>query len=264
MSDPGVVAERQGSRRVTVRWLLHAGFVVDFPTGERVALDPYLSDIVGRRWGAKRTAPAPISAEELKADYVIFSHWHEDHFDEDSLPGFASHLATKFIGPASCVRRMIGRGMDPNRVLGISVGETLSLGNVGITAVLARHDLEGLETPDAIGTLLQSGSTSIYHSGDTEYDARIHRQLSPTAPTASLICINGTGGNMDAHEAALLAVQIGSPYVLPMHFGLWSDNDYGDGATLDPQIFAATYASLGGSGSVIIPEVTTPLILGVS
>lgn len=261
MSNPSEATASLASNTVTVQWLLQAGFVIDCPNGVRIALDPYLSNIVGRRWGVNRTTPAPVSPRELRADYVVFSHWHEDHFDEDSLSGFSSDPKTRFIGPSSCVRRMIGRGMDPSRVLQIAVGETLRLGDISIEAVAARHDVEGLETPDAIGSFIQAGGVSLYHSGDTEYDARIHRQLSARVPTASLICINGTGGNMDVYEAAMLAVHIGSPVVVPMHFGLWSDADYGEGATLDPQEFENTYQALGGSGSVAIPQIGAPIVL---
>jgi L-ascorbate 6-phosphate lactonase len=252
----------QESASVTVNWLLQAGFLFDFPTGERIAIDPYLSDMVGRRWGAYRSAPPPISADELRADFIIFTHWHEDHFDEDSLAGFATHRSTQFVGPISCVKRMLGRGMDPQRVHELSPDMTMPLGNVRAFSTPARHDLAGLEAPDAIGVLLQSNSASIYHSGDTEYDARIHRHLSADPPTASLICINGTGGNMNVREAALLAVQVGSSTVVPMHFGLWSDQDYGSGATLDPSVFGSTYESLGGVGRVVIPQVGIPISIG--
>ena len=70
-------------------------------------------------------------------------------------------------------------------------------------AVHARH-LFGLEpTPDAVGFVLAVDGVSLYHSGDTEYDSEI---ISDTkGVTASFISINGTTGNMNAHEAAMMA-----------------------------------------------------------
>ncbi len=246
---------------VRIQWLWQAGFILEDAHGFRVALDPYLSDIVQRRWGPARIVPAPVRADELRADVIVFSHWHEDHFDADSVPGFASHSETVFVGPPSCARRLTGQGIAPDRVVSLRVGEARQIGPVAVTAIPAWHDVEGLETPDAIGTLIDFSGVTVYHSGDTEYDHRVRRLLSGMPPTASLICISGTGGCMDAREAALLAAQIGSPVVIPMHYGLWSDEDYGPGATLDPAIFEDTYRRLGGSGTVVVPSVGSPIVV---
>jgi L-ascorbate metabolism protein UlaG (beta-lactamase superfamily) len=40
-----------------------------------------------------------------------------------------------------------------------------------------------------------------------------------------MACINGGGGNLNAHEAALLAWQLKARLVVPMHYGMWSDDD---------------------------------------
>jgi L-ascorbate metabolism protein UlaG (beta-lactamase superfamily) len=65
-----------------------------------------------------------------------------------------------------------------------------------------------------------------------------------------LVPINGVGGNMNAHEAALLAWQIAPRIAIPMHYGMWEDADYGPGATLDPESFRQTLAKLGGTSEV--------------
>ena len=82
----------------------------------------------------------------------------------------------------------------------------------------------------------------IYHSGDTEYDKEIIVDTMPTS--ASLIAINGTAGNMNVHEAALLAWQQKTCLAVPFHYGLWSDEGYGPGATLDPGMFVETFHRL--------------------
>ena len=91
----------------------------------------------------------------------------------------------------------------------------------------------GLEpTPDAVGYVLSCGDVSVYHSGDTEYDSEIIADTRGVG--TSLVCINGTTGNMNVHEAALLAWLQGARLAVPFHYGLWRDADYGEGATLDP------------------------------
>ena len=67
---------------------------------------------------------------------------------------------------------------------------------------------------------------------------------------------------MNAHEAALLAWQLGSRVVVPMHHLIWAGNPGGAEATLDPQMFAETYRRLGGKGTVVMPEVGKEVALG--
>ena len=55
---------------------------------------------------------------------------------------------------------------------------------------------------------------------------------------------------MNAHEAALLAWQLGVKTVIPMHHRLWQDFTGGEQATLDPQLLVDTYQRLGGTGDV--------------
>jgi L-ascorbate metabolism protein UlaG (beta-lactamase superfamily) len=72
---------------------------------------------------------------------------------------------------------------------------------------------------------------------------------------AAMIVINGAGGNMNAHEAALLAWHLRANTVIPMHHRLWKDFTGGEQATLDPQLMVDTYQHLGGNGSVHLLEV---------
>ena len=74
--------------------------------------------------------------------------------------------------------------------------------------------------------------------------------------------MNGTAGNMNAHEAALLAWQQRAHLAIPFHYGLWRDEDYGEGATLDPATFAGTYRRLHPEGAVLILEPAAPVVIG--
>ena len=46
----------------------------------------------------------------------------------------------------------------------------------------------------------------------------------------------------------MLAWLQGSRLAVPFHYGLWRDEDYGEGATLDPQLFVGTYERLNPAG----------------
>ena len=109
-----------------------------------------------------------------------------------------------------------------------------------------------------VGVVVEAGGFRLYHTGDTEYDARIlsARALGPF--DMGLFVTNGTGGNMSSREAALLAHQLGVARAVPMHYGMWADADYGADATLDPSVFVETCARLGGPPTAVL-EVGVPV-----
>jgi L-ascorbate metabolism protein UlaG (beta-lactamase superfamily) len=102
--------------------------------------------------------------------------------------------------------------------------------------------------PDAIGLLITIDGLRIWHSGDTEYDEHL-RRLAGQELDVAFICINGGGGNMNAHEAALTAWQLKPRVAVRMHYGMWTEEDYryhgaAPDATPDPSLFSATLAKL--------------------
>jgi L-ascorbate 6-phosphate lactonase len=248
---------RPGS--VMAWWLSGAGFIFKTFAGTQIYVDPYFSNCVARIFGVERAAPPPVPVEEAAPDLVIATHWHEDHLDPEGLPQLAQRSATYFLCPPSCRSRLLGWGVSRERVTAISAGETLTFRDVQIRAVAARHHagIPGWETPDAIGLLIEVEGVRIYHTGDTEYDLRLRAlAYDRECPIdAMMTVINGAGGNMNAHEAALLAWQIRPRIVIPMHHVLWKDFSGGDQATLDPVLFAETYQRLGGSAQVKLLDV---------
>ncbi|MBX3012556.1 MAG: MBL fold metallo-hydrolase [Caldilineaceae bacterium] len=241
-------------------WLGGTGFVFKTPAGTQIYVDPYLTNCVAGIFGIERDFPPPIRPAEARPDLVIATHWHEDHLDPEGIPQIAAHSQAEFLAPPSCVSRMAGWGIARPRMTALTAGQSHTFPEVQITAVPARHlaGVPGWETDDAIGLLLDFGGLRIYHSGDTEYDLRLRALAYTQQPPIdiALVVINGAGGNMNAHEAALLAWQLKVKQVIPMHHRLWKDFTGGEQATLDPQLLVDTYQRLGGVGQV------TPLAVG--
>jgi L-ascorbate 6-phosphate lactonase len=235
-------------------WLSGTGFVFKTPAGTQVYVDPYFSNCVAQIFGVERAAPPPIPVEAAQPDLVVATHWHEDHLDPEGLPLLARRSPTPFLCPPSCRSRLLGWMVPPERVTAISQGQTHTFRDVQITALPARHvtTIAGWEVPDAIGLLIEVDGVRVYHTGDTEYDLRLralgYDQDRPI--DAMLVVINGVGGNMNAHEAALLAWHIRPKILIPMHHILWKDFSGGEQQTLDPQLLVDTYLRLGGTAEV--------------
>jgi L-ascorbate 6-phosphate lactonase len=243
-------------------WLGGTGFVFKTTAGTQIYVDPYLSNCALGIFGLERGFPPPLPAEAVRPDLVIATHWHEDHLDPASI--IAQYSQAQFLAPPSCISRMAGWGIARPRMTAFTVGQSHTFRDVQITAIAARHvaGLPGWETDDAIGLLFDFGSLRVYHSGDTEYDLRLRALAYTQQPIhAALLVINGAGGNMNAHEAALLAWQLKVQTVIPMHHRLWKDFTGGEQATLDPQLMVDTYRRLGGAGDVKLLEVGAGITL---
>jgi L-ascorbate 6-phosphate lactonase len=240
-------------------WLYQSGVACKTPGGTIVLVDPYLSESVTRSYGLPRGVPAPLDATQAQADALLATHSHEDHLDPDSIGPFLSHLEMRFIGPPMAVDKVVASGIDAARTTTVARGDVTTIGDLSVRAVHARH-LFGLEpTPDAVGYVLECGDVRIYHSGDTEYDSEIIGDT--RGVSASLISINGTTGNMNAHEAAMLAWLQRAGVAIPFHYGLWRDADYGEGATLDPELFVGTYHRLDPAGRTHILEPSAAVVI---
>jgi L-ascorbate metabolism protein UlaG (beta-lactamase superfamily) len=248
-------------RRATISWLGQAGFIIAIGN-RRIAIDPYLSDYCAEIHGLQRNFDAPVSAKELTVSTVLISHWHEDHFDLPTIETAMSR-GCQVIAPASCLARLAGKGLDVSNCVAALPGKSIVLGDVTITPVPADHRVAGFLTEDAVGYLISTPEGAIYHSGDTAYTRTIVESM-PSSIDVALVCMNGSGGNMNTIESAALSVQLHAKVVVPMHFGLWADEAYGEGATLDPHEYERYYRGLGGSAEVNIPSISKPLAVELS
>lgn len=240
-------------------WLYQAGLIVKSPGGTVLAVDPYLSDAVQRSYNLGRKVSAPLDPAQVELDALLATHSHEDHLDPDSILTLLRRAESRFIGPPMAVDKVLAAGIPEVRTTPVRRGDEVRVGDLTVRAVHARH-LFGLEpTPDAVGYVVSCGNVSLYHSGDTEYDSEII--VDTKGVVASFISINGTTGNMNAHEAAMLAWQQGASLAVPFHYGLWRDADYGTGATLDPETFVSTYRRLSPDGSTLILKPACAVVL---
>lgn len=240
---------------VAIVWLGQAGYLLKTANGTIVMIDPYLTDWAETQWGLARQIPPAVDPAVIQPDLLLVSHWHEDHLDVPLVKQWSAAGATgTFVGPLTCTVRAPIWGWPADRVVEIDTGQQRTVADIAITATFARHETPSAPAPEAIGFLLEVDGLKIWDVSDTEYDARL-RPLANEGVDVMIVPINGVGGNLSTHEAALLAWYVQPRVVIPMHYNMWRPEDFGPGATLDPLEFAATYAKLGGTGEVRILDV---------
>ena len=203
-----------------IRPLGQSGYILKTKSTE-VIIDPYLSDSVNRAAGRPRLLPIPIDPSEIFCDAVICTHDHLDHLDPDTV----SHINENqfFITTAEGKEKLISLGKT--NVKALSMGETLKIGDITLTAVFADHTVE------AFGLIFKAENKTLYFSGDTLFNERLF-EISEYKPDATFICINGRLGNMNVGEALTVAKKIGAKTNIPNHYDMFASNSE------NPHLFA--------------------------
>ncbi|MGH7495518.1 MAG: MBL fold metallo-hydrolase [bacterium] len=228
-------------------WLGQSGFLLQWQ-GKHLLIDPYLSDSLTRKYANTdlphiRMTELVIAPARLDfIDVVTSSHNHTDHLDAETiLPLMKANPGLKLVIPEANRSFVAERlKIDSASPIGLNEGESIKVSGFKCHGVPAAHeDIERDELGRCkfMGYVIQSGSWTLYHSGDTVWHDEIVTQLKNFSIDAALLPINGRKknrrvmGNLNAKEAVTLAQQIGASLVIPCHYDMFTFN------TADPQDF---------------------------
>lgn len=203
-----------------IRAIGQSGYIIKTANTE-IVIDPYLSDIVNEVAGRPRLLPAPIKAEDICADAVICTHNHLDHLDVASIPLMREKQL--FITTHEGKEKLAE--LERHNVITLKYGESITVGDVEIIAVYAKHTVE------AFGVILKAEGKTLYFSGDTLYDEKLF-DITKYKPDYTFICINGKLGNMNVEEAIVVAKNIGAKTNIPSHYDMFASNSE------NPELFA--------------------------
>jgi L-ascorbate metabolism protein UlaG (beta-lactamase superfamily) len=171
---------------VRITWLGHASVMIKATA--TVYIDP---------WKISKSSP--------RADIVLLTHDHGDHYSESDVK-IISDASTRVVAPMST--KIVSDTITP--------GQSLAIKDVTIKAVPA-YNVSKAFHPRAnawVGYIVDIGGKKIYHTGDTD---RIPEMMRITADLA-FIPVGGTY-TMDASEASDAVKDIKASIVIPIHFG---------------------------------------------
>jgi L-ascorbate metabolism protein UlaG (beta-lactamase superfamily) len=185
-------------------YLGHAAFAVA-GTKARIVIDPFLSG----------NPLATIGPEEIKADYVLLTHGHNDHLG-DGIDIAKANNAT-IIAPNELAIYCADKGAQTHP-MHIGGAHQFPFGRVKLT--IAHHGSvapDGTYTGNPCGFLITMDGKTLYHPGDTGlfYDMKLIGQMNKIDVALLPIGDNFTMGIEDAVTAAEF-LQAGLS--VPMHF----------------------------------------------
>lgn len=221
-------------------WLGQSGYLLQWK-GQRILLDPYLSDSLTKKYLTTnkphtRMSELVVRLELLKNILIVTSsHNHTDHLDGETLmPVIENNPGIKFIIPEANRAFVADRvKCDINFPVGLNDGKQITIGDFTFHGIPAKHnEIERDEKGNCkfMGYVIKFGKYSIYHSGDTlRFDGMVEL-LKPFKIDLALLPINGNdpgrgvAGNLDCCEAAQLAKEIGAGCVIPCHYDMFTFN----------------------------------------
>ncbi|MDI1312838.1 MBL fold metallo-hydrolase [Prosthecobacter sp.] len=223
-----------------VWWLGQSGFLVQW-AGERLLVDPYLSDSLTAKYAATdkphvRMTERCIDPRRLTGiSRVTASHLHTDHLDAATLvplaaanPGFRLYLPHPIIPEA---RKRLGEVSVS--YCGIGDHDVYFEDRWELRGIIAKHNEVLRDEHDNChytGFLVRCGPFTIYHSGDTLWHDDIVAMAREYACDLMLLPINGNrperrvAGNLNGTEAAALGKVGEARLVVPCHYDMFEFN----------------------------------------
>ncbi len=146
-----------------------------------------------------------------KADLILVTHEHFDHCALDKITQISDDN-TQIIAPEGCAQTI------KTEMTEISVGKTIDLDNIKITAVEAYNIGKQFHPKGTgVGYIIDIDGVKIYHAGDTDRIPEM-RDLKEKDIDIAFLPVGGTY-TMDIGEASDATRDIMPKVVIPMHYG---------------------------------------------
>lgn len=226
-----------------ILWLGHASFFVRL-AGKGILIDP----VFGTPPFVTRYTEVPSPLDKIqRVDYVLNTHDHRDHTDETTLRQIAAKFPNaKFIAGLNSedILREWSKASNTIATTGWFQEFELNDPDIRVYFVPVRHwSRRGLfDTNQRLwgGFVIESGTTKIYHGGDSGY-GRHYRETGEVFPNIDYFLV-AVGAyeprwfmepvHTDPSDALKAFRDIGAKTLVPMHYGTFDLSDEPPGAPL--------------------------------
>jgi L-ascorbate metabolism protein UlaG (beta-lactamase superfamily) len=183
-----------------IQWLGHDSFLIK--NSETVIIDPF-----------------KIRAVPEKADVLLITHEHFDHFSLEDIKKVITEKTT-IVAVPPCEKELLTLKVKNVRVA--KPGDKIRIGDVQVEAVPA-YNLNKFREPgkpfhpkedQKLGYIVTLKGVTLYHAGDTDAIPEMRRVKTDIA----LLPVSGTYV-MTPQEAAEATRMIQAKLVIPMHYG---------------------------------------------
>ena len=224
-----------------IRFIGQSGIVISHRS-ESVVIDPYLSDSVALRYGAKFRRQVPIPnvstwARTLKS--ILLTHAHLDHTDPVSIQLLLKHSPrAEIYGPfesrtvVQAQRWVPAAQIRSPSARWFKVASHISARTIPAAHVLCETDFDNL--PRYVGYFLKVKGKLIYHAGDTSLHPKVLRSVKRVGhPDIAFIPVNernyyrekqGIKGNLTVREALAFGQEMQAKRVIPIHWDMFCLN----------------------------------------
>lgn len=219
------------SNEVTISWLGHASFLINF-FGTRILLDPALTSNIGITpignftIGPSRYIASALNSDEVgPIDLLLVSHAHTDHFDYPTLRKLQS---SDTIAVTAENTLPLWKGMNYRAIEELHWRNSKSFAGVHVKAIEGQH--WGARIPwrkgmEANSFLLSKNGVNLFFGADTGYTDIIRQQLNGIPIDVAIMGIGAyspksfEARHATPEQAWKMAEEISAKWIIPMHWG---------------------------------------------
>lgn len=184
----------------------HSCFQVTI-AGKKLLFDPFITP---------NPLASAVEVAELRPDYILLSHGHDDHVADVEL--IARQSGALVVGCYEVVEWFRARGLEKSHAMNLGGSWQFDFGTVTLTPALHSSSMpDGSYGGEAAGFLIQTSEEAFYYSGDTGLFSDMKLLARQRPLTVALLCV---GGNftMDAEAASEAAQWIGCQEIIGVHY----------------------------------------------
>lgn len=157
--------------------------------------------------------PFKINNNEDKADFILSTHPHFDHFSEEDIKKICTQNTTLIV-----VKELENKAtqLKPKKVISVSPEQSFNLENISFETVRA-YNINKNFHPKAnnwVGYIININGIRLYHAGDTDFIPEMKNIKTDIA----FLPIGGTY-TMNYKEAADAANSFNPSVAIPIHYG---------------------------------------------